>query len=117
MGSYTYVPNFFNDGYLHPRGAAHSHFARLIEGTRFNKRLKLGSDVYAYLFEADERAVAVLSSRGAAKHSIPRPAGSTATDLFGNPLPPDATFTGSLVYLESDGRLAGLERGLLGTLQ
>lgn len=101
------------EGQLHPSGCAYSAMAWLLEDTRFAKRLQLAEGIYAYLFAGGGRSVAVLSS--APKYgdfTIPRPAGVTVADLFGNPLPEGSKFAGRLVYLSTDQDIAALERAL-----
>ena len=102
-----------DEGYLHPCGAAHSAFAWHIEGTSFVKRIDLNEEVFAYLFQGEQRSVAVISGRpGSEPLAISHAEGITATDLFGNPLLGDATFGGTLTYLSSDGGMGAIEEVL-----
>jgi len=102
------------EGALHPSGCAHSAMAWLLEDTRFAKRLELAEGIYAYLFAGDGRSVAVISSAPKyADFAVPQPAGVSATDLFGNPLPAGSKFAGRLVYLSADKSVEELEAALV----
>jgi len=75
--------------------------AWLLEDTAIVERIELAEGVHAYLFAGPDRAVAALSSSPTfTPIPVPTRPGITGTDLFGNPLPADAQFTGR-VYLEA----------------
>jgi len=91
-----------DEGYLHPSGAAQSQVAWMLEDTKFVERVEIGKGVHAYLFAGKGRAVAAISSSPTYERVlIPLGAGVSRRDLFGNPLPPDATFAGRVVYLQA----------------
>jgi len=94
-----------DDGFLHPAGAAHAQFAWMLEDTRFDKRLDLSRGVHAYIFEGNQRAVAVISSSPEfVPCEIPDSKGIQAFDLFGNQLPQGALFQGEVIYLEAESK-------------
>lgn len=96
-----------DEGALHPAGAAQAQVAWLLEDTSFVERVELAHGVYAYLFSGPNRAVAALSSSpDFTAIPVPQGPGVTRTDLFGNPLPADAQFTGRVVYLEASSAVA-----------
>ena len=102
------------DNSLHPSAAAHSTLAWHLEDTEFAGRREVGKGVYAYLFRGPTRSVAVLSSDPqGGEYAIPRAEGMLASDLFGNPVPLDGKFSGTLVYLSTERDVEFLEK-LLG---
>lgn len=107
QGTFQLEPKQWNvfttdEGALHPSGAAQAQVAWLLEDTAFVERIELAEGVHAYLFAGADRAVAALSSSPAfTPIPVPTGPGIARTDLFGNPLPADARFTGRVVYLEA----------------
>lgn len=103
-----------DDGYLHPSGAAYAHMTWLLEDTKFAKHLEPKPGVFAYLFEGQGRAVAVLSTKPEhAAYKLPSAQGLQATDLFGNPVRPGTEVGDNLVYLAAD-KLTELQNALRG---
>lgn len=75
------------DGRLHPNLIAISNLAWHIEGRPFVKCEELAPDLYAYCFEGDGAAVAIVLSKGVARQPLDAiPEGLTATDVYGNVL-------------------------------
>jgi len=110
------------EGYLHPSAAAHANVAWLLDDARFVRRMELPDSAYAYLFESDDRRVAVLI--GGPEHpesDIPRTAGAQVLDMFGNPVSPDAKLGRYPVFIvtpvadgtHAEGRLTPLESATL----
>jgi len=86
-----------------------------LEGTRFVERVALSETSNAYVFEGDGRSVAVLSpAPGHEPSDIPRPAGATVIDLFGNAVPADAKLDRHIVYVRTDRGAEELSRALGG---
>jgi hypothetical protein len=101
-----------DDGYLHPSGVAHAHLAWLLEDTKYVKHVEPAPGVFAYLFEGNGRAVAVLSSQpDHAAYAVPAAPGVQTTDLFGNPLRAGEKLQDNLVYMSAD-KLSRLEQAL-----
>ncbi|MEI6501013.1 MAG: hypothetical protein WCP21_08295, partial [Armatimonadota bacterium] len=101
-------------GWMHPVGSAIAESAWQLDGTRFVKRLDLGKGVYAYLYQADGRAAAAVSS--GPEFSLwtlpaPIPAGLEVLDTFGNPVATGHKFDGNLVWVDAKA-VADLERFL-----
>ena len=90
------------DNSLHPSAAAHSTLAWHLEDAEFTKRAEVAKGIYAYLFRAPGRSVAVLSSDPqSGEYAIPHHDDIVSVDLFGNPLPAGSKFSGTLVYLST----------------
>ena len=101
-----------DDGTLSPSAAAHSHLAWLLEDTHYTRTIEPKPGVYAFLFEGQGRAVAVLSSKPVhAAYAVPTAAGLEATDLFGNPVKSGEKLQDNLIYLSAD-KLSRLEQAL-----
>jgi hypothetical protein len=116
-GTFTTAPSSFqalvtDDGYVHPEAAAHAQLAHELEDTHFAKHLDLGGGIHAYLFEGNHRAVAAILSEAKYRKDfvLPHPNDGAVRDLFGNDLPPGATFTGTTVYISSPKPNAALEQ-------
>ena len=102
------------DGSLHPSAAAHSTLAWSLEDTKFVRRTEVAEGIFAYFFQGAERSITVLSSfPNQGEYTIPHAEGVSAMDLFGNPLPPGSTFSGTLVYLSTQDGVQTIEK-LLG---
>jgi len=101
-----------DNGYLHPSGAAYSHLAWLLEDTKFVKTTEVKLGVFAFLFEGQGRAVAVLSTKpGYATYAVPTASGVQATDLMGNAVKAGTKVGDDLVYLSAS-KLSLLEQSL-----
>ncbi len=90
------------DGYLHPSAASLSAAAWLLEDTRFVRHVQPAEGVTCYLFQGDERAVAVLSPRPRhAPLALPDDAGVELLDVYGNPLPAGTNLGLHVAYLHA----------------
>lgn len=89
------------DGYPHPIMAAFSNMAWLLEGRKFVKRVPVGNDVWAYVFEGRGKSVAVISGKADGRFVLPPADGISAIELFGNPIRGPAEYDGRLFYLVS----------------
>jgi hypothetical protein len=99
------------DGSLHPSAAAHSNLAWHLEDTNFVRRTEVAEGIFAYVFRGADRAIAVLSSSpNCGQYTIPHAEGVSVKDLFGNPVAPDSTFSGTLVYLSTPEGLEAIEK-------
>lgn len=99
-----------DEGSLHPCGAAHSTAAWHLEDKEFRKRIDSAPGIHVYLFEGrGESVAAVSSSLPGAKFALPRTGELRLEDLFGNPLPAGAPFTGTVVYASTTRDIAWLE--------
>lgn len=102
-----------DDGYLHPSAAAHAAMATQLEDTHFVQLVTLAPGAYAYLFQGDKRAVAVLSTGpGYGKYILPKSRELKFVDLFGNPTPAGEALGQYLVYASASGTVAALEKAL-----
>lgn len=99
------------DGSLHPCGAAYANLTWYLEGLNYQKTQTLTPGVYAFVFSAPGRAVAVVSTApGHAAYTLP--AGTAqVSDLFGNLLTGRTSVGDTLLYV-SGRDAAGLERRL-----
>jgi hypothetical protein len=101
----TYRTLVTEDGYLHPAAAAHSAMAWFLEDTKFVKSSAPAEGVSAYIFQANNRTVTVLSPRpGHAPYKLP--VGSF--DLFGNPVPAGRLLDNRTAYVVASGRTGSL---------
>lgn len=93
------------DGSLHPSGVAFSNLTWRLEDTHFARRVELVPGVYAFLFEGDGRAEAVLARKPASATAFAMRAspGVTYDDLWGNPVAPGTQLGDSVAYAELTG--------------
>ena len=85
-----------------------------MEDVKFTRRAEVATGIYAYIFNGNGRSTAVLSrTPQAGEYAIPDAEGVAALDLFGNPLPPGSTFSGTLIYLSTEEGVEFIEK-LLG---
>lgn len=121
-GSGSFRALVTEEGYLHPSAAAHANVAWLLDNARFVRRMELPGLVYAYLFEGDDRRVAVLVGGPEHRESdIPRTAGGQVLDMFGNPVAEDVKLGRYPVFIvtpvadgaHAEGRLTALESATL----
>ncbi|MGB9595187.1 MAG: hypothetical protein ACPL7B_02800 [Candidatus Poribacteria bacterium] len=113
MGSHSYFPEdsliqyrllVTEEGFLHPSGSAFSNMAWHLEDMNFVKRLTLADGVYAYIFEGQNKAVAVLSPMtNHSKYKLAFGENAHISDLFGNPLPFGYDLGDTLVYVLIEG--------------
>ena len=104
-----------NDGYPHPSLAAHSNLAWHLEGRKHVKTVELAKGVFAYLFQADDGSVAVLSGKvGHQPFVVPESAQYEVRELFGNLLPARTPVTNTLIYVKSTQSAEQLEQTLSG---
>ena len=99
---------------MHPVGCAIAVSAWQLDGTRFANRLDLGAGMYAYLYAADDRAVAAISSGPTfSPWALPAsvPAGIEVLDTFGNPVAAGREFDGKMLWVTGK-TTAELERFL-----
>ena len=102
------------DGYPHPALAAFSNMAWQLEDRKFMKRVKVGENVWAYIFEGRNGTVAVISGYRNGKYTVPNSSALEICDLFGNPS--QGEYKGALLYVKSELPLDRLESVLAGTL-
>lgn len=101
------------DGYLHPCAAAHAALTWQLEDAKFVKVTAVKPGVYAYLFQADKRAVAVLSTKpGHAAYTLPQIAQAQLRDLFGNPVAPGTKLGEYVVFVSTPGQAGTLAKAL-----
>jgi hypothetical protein len=122
-GHFFGQPNEFGllmhrDGSLHPTGVAFSHMAWQLDGTRFARTVKPGTDITAYGFEGNGRSVVVLAKdvQATRPYALPlaraRIEQAEFTDLWGNELHGTAELNDTIVYLSGNKPLNALERVL-----
>lgn len=103
------------DGRLAPTATAFSNLAWHLEGRRYREAVDLGGGVYAYLFEDDDGAVAVILSSGIGRLGMPQADASLAVrDLFGNAVAFPLRLGDLPVFVDAPGQNA---TGLMGALQ
>jgi hypothetical protein len=102
------------DGWMHPAGAAHAIFARLLEDKEYVERVDIAPKVHAYLFSDGSQSVAVVSTApGFEPIAAPQPEGAQTRDLFGNPIRENDPLGINLVYVIAPGDATSLRTRLL----
>jgi hypothetical protein len=86
------------DGYPHPALAAFSNMAWLVEGRHYAETKQIADNVFAVMFSGRGGTVAAISGPRYAHCVLPRLKGVAYLDLFGNPLPASAEYSGTLLY-------------------
>ena len=99
------------DGFLHPSACAYAACAWQLDDTRAASMANLVDGVTAFAFQGKDRAVVVLAPQ-AAHAAFKLPAGITAADVFGNPLPAGSALGTTLVYLSAIGTAEELVKRL-----
>lgn len=95
------------DGRLSPGLIGVANLAWHLEGKSYRRTLELAPKLFAYLFEDERDAVAVVMSQGVASGTLPRLApGLTARDVFGNDLSAPVKLGGHAVFLDAPGHRA-----------
>ena len=104
--SLAQAPNFLvllgADGYPHPGLAAYAHLTHSLEGKRFERKIALGENRFAYLFAGRGGTCAVLCGGREARLPFPQDPAIRWTDLYGNPLTDADTLPGTLRYAASN---------------
>lgn len=92
------------DGRLSPGLIGVANLAWHLEGKSYRQTLELAPKLFAYLFEDDRDAVAVVIPQGLATGTLNQLApGLTARDVFGNDLAAPVQLGGLAVYLDAPG--------------
>ncbi len=102
------------DGYPHPSLAAFSNMAYNLEDKSFVKRISVGENVWAYIFEGKGKTVAVITGYKQGKASFMQAEGLNFLDLFGNLISGKVEYRGTLIYVQSGLPLEKLEKTLSG---
>lgn len=102
------------DGFPHPMLAAHSAYARRVEGKQFVKAFSPGPGLWIYLFRGEGKTLGVCAPRpeAAGKRfdcALPEVSGS---DLYGNRLPLPAELPREVFYLETAATPEELEQAV-----
>ena len=109
-----YIQMVTEDGMLHPSADAFSAFAWNLEDTKFQKRVALGQDTYAYLFAGKGRSLAVLAPPAVgATIDLPARADWKVTDLLGNRVTDAKVSSNRLTTIETSKSLNDLEAAVM----
>jgi hypothetical protein len=89
------------DGYPHPTLAAFSNLAWLLEDRQFAKRISVGDQVWAYLFEGRGKTIAVISGKLNGTYTIPQNSELEVLGLYGNKRTGEVRYNNQLLYVSS----------------